>query len=728
MSRTRINFLSAFILISILLTSFTISVTGLETDSSTESVTTILQKDLETGLIKEIQLPDSQNITETVANSYISDNNIDKNPKNDDILNNKFRSIIGGDGRNVVNSPDSRIAFIRVTWPNGDITTGTAWIFADKALMTAGHCVYDNERGGAAKIVAIYPGYDETKNNGNPYYANRVTWANYDWRIDDWGIIQVPNSLEEACGYLGFISSVSENEYATLQGYHGDKSIRRQYSQSGNLIKSINGKTISHLFDTAPGSSGSPVYFEEDGHRYAFGIHVQESPNVNYARKIDSTLYNLMYTYRLNPDKIFYKINYNSNGGTGSMSQSTIEYNVGSRLKANTFTKYGSQFAGWTAHRKSDNKWYYKDPNSSSEGWYVSGNQPKGWVKSIYADQTFVANTTSVNDDIVTMYAQWKPSTYTVQYNANGGTGSMADTKVTYGVGTALRANAFTKYGSQFVGWTAYRKADNSWFYKDPNSSSTGWYVTGNQPSGWVKDIYDDKTVVSKTSGYHNDVVTMYAQWKPSTYTVKYHANGGTGSMADTKVTYGVGTALRANAFTKYGSQFAGWTAYRKADNSWFYKDPNSSSTGWYVTGSQPSGWVKDIYADKTVASKTSGYHNDVVTMYAQWKPSTYTIKYHANGGTGSMDDTKVTYGVGTALRENTFTKNGSVFVGWTAYRKADNSWFYKDPNSSSAGWYVTGSQPSGWVKDIYDDKTVVSKTSGYHNDIVTMYAQWTEK
>ena len=125
---------------------------------------------------------------------------------------------------------------------------------------------------------------------------------------------------------------------------------------------------------------------------------------------------------------------------------------------------------------------------------------------------------------------------------------------------------------------------------------------------------------MAKTTGYHNDVVTMYAQWKASTYTVKYNANGGTGSMSDTKVTYGVNTAIRANTFINGDKQFVGWYAYRKADNKWYYKNPNGNDTGWYVQGSQPKGWVKALYKDKVVIAKTTGYHNDVVTMYAQWK------------------------------------------------------------------------------------------------------------
>ena len=101
---------------------------------------------------------------------------------------------------------------------------------------------------------------------------------------------------------------------------------------------------------------------------------------------------------------------------------------------------------------------------------------------------------------------------YTVQYNANGGSGSMANTTVPYGVSTALRTNAYTRSGYKFAGWTAYRTTKAQWYYT--NGSSTGWYSEGSQPSGWTKYVYNDGQKVSATSSVDGDVVKMYAQWE----------------------------------------------------------------------------------------------------------------------------------------------------------------------------------------------------------------------
>ena len=57
------------------------------------------------------------------------------------------------------------------------------------------------------------------------------------------------------------------------------------------------------------------------------------------------------------------------------------------------------------------------------------------------------------------LYAAWKPNTYTVVYNATGGTGSMSNTTHTYGVSSTLRSNSFTRTGWTFLGWSTSSSA-----------------------------------------------------------------------------------------------------------------------------------------------------------------------------------------------------------------------------------------------------------------------------
>ena len=65
----------------------------------------------------------------------------------------------------------------------------------------------------------------------------------------------------------------------------------------------------------------------------------------------------------------------------------------------------GYVFYGWNGYRKSDNKWLYD--NGTSDCWCIEGNEQSGYQKHIYKDEITVGKSTTVHNDIVTMYAQW---------------------------------------------------------------------------------------------------------------------------------------------------------------------------------------------------------------------------------------------------------------------------------------------------------------------------------
>ena len=207
----------------------------------------------------------------------------------------------------------------------------------------------------------------------------------------------------------------------------------------------------------------------------------------------------------------------------------------------------------------------------------------------------------------VTLYAQWTANTYTVSFDANTGTGTMAAQTKTHGVNLTLSPNTFTKTGNSFAGWNTAA-----------NGSGTA-YANG--------AIYTA-----------NASVTLYAQWTVNTYTVSFDANTGTGTMAAQTKTHGVNLTLSSNTFTKTGHSFAGWNTLA-----------NGSGTA-YANG----------------ATYTA---NASVTLYAQWTANTYTVTYDGNGNTGGTtpaNQTK-THGVSLTLATNSgaLVKTGSTFLGW---------------------------------------------------------------
>ena len=160
-----------------------------------------------------------------------------------------------------------------------------------------------------------------------------------------------------------------------------------------------------------------------------------------------------------------YKVNYDSNGGdNGEMAEQDFVYDVAQALIANAYSRTGYTFKNW---------------NLQQDG-----------QGTAYADKQEVMNLTANNDEVVTLFAQWTPNTYMVHFDANGGTGTMADQKHKYGSKKALTANAFTRAGYVFVAWNT--KADG----------------TGHS--------YADEAKVKNLTAELNGVVNLYAQWKKS--------------------------------------------------------------------------------------------------------------------------------------------------------------------------------------------------------------------
>lgn len=116
-----------------------------------------------------------------------------------------------------------------------------------------------------------------------------------------------------------------------------------------------------------------------------------------------------------------YAVKYNANGGTGAPGNQTKYYGKSLTLSSTKPTRTGYTFQGWA---------------TSANGSVV--NQPGG---------TYTGNAA------VTYYAVWKAITYTVSYNANGGSGQPSSQTKTYGVALTLSSTKPTRTGYTFQGW-----------------------------------------------------------------------------------------------------------------------------------------------------------------------------------------------------------------------------------------------------------------------------------
>ena len=285
-------------------------------------------------------------------------------------------------------------------------------------------------------------------------------------------------------------------------------------------------------------------------------------------------------------EPINYTVKFNSNGEgeevKGTMADETFAYDEEKALTTNTYERHGYTFAGW---------------NTEADG---SGTP--------YEDGKSVKNLTDTADDTVTLFAQWSPIDVTVYFNANGGTGTMDKQVTKYDVKTTLNENKFTRDGYNFNGW---------------NTKKDG---TGTKVS--------DKAEVKVKSD-----TTLYAQWTedvPVVYvSVSFDANGGEGSMTSQSFVKGSEVTLNDNQFKRTGYTFKGWNT-----------EKNGSGTS---------------YANKAKFSSDA----DAI-LYAQWEQDQVTIRFIANGGTGSMDSIKVNVNEEFELPACTFVRSGYTFKGWS--------------------------------------------------------------
>ena len=128
--------------------------------------------------------------------------------------------------------------------------------------------------------------------------------------------------------------------------------------------------------------------------------------------------------------KPHYTVSYNANGGSGAPGSQTKWYGTNLTLSGTRPTRTGYSFAGWA---------------TSASG--SVAYQPGG---------TYSSNSS------VTLYAKWTANTYTVSYNANGGSGAPGNQTKTYGVNLTLSTTRPTRTNYNFLGWATSSSATSA--------------------------------------------------------------------------------------------------------------------------------------------------------------------------------------------------------------------------------------------------------------------------
>ena len=440
--------------------------------------------------------------------------------------------------------------------------------------------------------------------------------------------------------------------------------------------------------------------------------------------------------------KIYYTVTFDSNGGGTAPSQRTEESNTNITLPGvSAMAKAGSAFTGWNTRADgkgtsyiqgdtykviTDSKLYAQwieactvkfDINGGSgtapddrteqagqritlpveSGFTKTGHTLSEWNTMADGSGSYylpgAANYTVPGD--ITLYAIWQANSYRVIYDANGGNGAPANTNHTYGVFRSLQTgDGVDRTGYTFTNWNTDRNGNGNTYPGGAN----------------VKDL----------TSVPNGTVTLYAQWRANTYTVKYDPNygggTGTGTMTDSNHTYDTPTRLYENKFKRDGygfyrwatqpggggrtfadnaevtdlsavdkgsvTLFAQWTAGKvtlsynaSGGNNAPQAETVDTDTIVYLPGAGSmtrAGYTFNGWTDAGgSASYSQGYGykvTETVTLFAKWTPITYTVVYNANGGIGSQQSSSHEYGTSKALTSIAalgFSKTGYTFGGW---------------------------------------------------------------
>ena len=510
--------------------------------------------------------------------------------------------------------------------------------------------------------------------------------------------------------------------------YGNSMSIYRKYPTGYSLRSgyqsSITGKFTYDVLDIEENVDSRLYYdYHPGSHRGEMKDRKSYSESSkDYIDYCDNREINVYFYYDLNK----YTINFNANGGSGAPSSVTKYYGETVTLPTTTPTRSGYTFSGWGTYSSDTSVNYQPGSNYTSN----SGT---------------------------TLYAIWtanvpEPETYTVSYNANGGSGAPSAQVKTENVTLTLSSTKPTRSGYTFKGWSTSKTATSATY------AAGGSYTA-------------------------NASATLYAVWEqnaPTTYTVSYNANGGSGAPSSQTKTQNVTLTLSSTKPTRSGYTFLGWSTSSTATSPTYYASgsytANASATLYAVWSKNPPatytvsfnanggsgapssvtktdgvtlylpttepyrsnyeflGWSTSSTATSpTYYAGGSFSRNANTTLYAVWEysPETYTVRYNANGGTGAPSSQTKTYGVNLTLSSTIPTRSGYNFLGWSTSSTATSATY------SAGGSYTANSGATlyaVWEKANYEfsiSNLTVSDSEPYRYGTITVKVRtdsWDQK
>lgn len=327
--------------------------------------------------------------------------------------------------------------------------------------------------------------------------------------------------------------------------------------------------------------------------------------------------------------------------------------------------------------------------------------------------------------------------TYTVHFDANGGSGAMPDQSFKVGRSGALADNAFEKTNCFFAGWA----------------------MTTNGPAA-----YTDGQFVANLSFEDGATVTLYAVWEDpgrlnwavNATNLVFSTGGNARWFAQASDTHDGVAAARSGSISHDQNTWVETTVEGTGTISFWWKvSSHWIDADWVeflVDGIQTTkiGGTRGGWEQVTLQVEGSGPHalrwnyrkNDSSSAgsdcawldQVSWTPvsGTYTVRFDSNGGSGTMEDAVFYCDFTSTLPSNVFTKADCYFAGWATTGAVSGVVDYPDrasvrnlaPRAGStvwlhAVWDEIGPVPTNGLVAFYpfDGSTADESGNGYDLD-----------
>ena len=205
-----------------------------------------------------------------------------------------YDGIIGVDNRvqitNTTSSPYRNVCCLIIKFPNGSTCIGSGFLVHPNVMLTAGHCVYNHERGGWATDIEIRPARNG-ENSAPLGIAHPVEsfvtkeWvdtSSYDY---DWAIVDLDTSFETYMNY-GYYDNYYNQLGTSVTAIGYPDQFRYYMYEDSNSIMYVTEYQYTVLCDMTGGQSGGPLIDAKTGYVVGINSNIQEViPGQEYSNR-----------------------------------------------------------------------------------------------------------------------------------------------------------------------------------------------------------------------------------------------------------------------------------------------------------------------------------------------------------------------------------------------------------------------------------------------------------